>query len=76
MPSLKRLGLQSVAAWGYRSAAPLLNRTEAACGLSTILRAAQDFVLHYLPRGATRDSVVSGVPAGPADGLHATNPVI
>ncbi|HWZ50942.1 MAG TPA: carboxypeptidase-like regulatory domain-containing protein [Granulicella sp.] len=32
-----------------RSAAPLLNRTAAACGLPTILLAAQNFVSHYLP---------------------------
>jgi hypothetical protein len=36
-------------AWDCGSAAPLLNRTAAACGLPTILRAAQDFVSHYPP---------------------------
>ncbi len=38
----------TVPAWDCRSAAPLLNRPVAACGLPTILRAAQDFVSHYL----------------------------
>src|SRR5438067_23786 len=37
-------------AWDCGSAAPLLNRTAAACGLPTILRAAQDFVSHYQAR--------------------------
>jgi hypothetical protein len=37
-------------AWDCGSAAPLLNRTGAACGLLITLRAAQDFVSHYLPR--------------------------
>src|SRR5882757_1155889 len=43
-------------AWACGSAAPSLNRTGAACGLLTTLRAAQDFVSHYLPatRHATR----------------------
>ena len=45
-PSLK------AAAWAYQSAAPLLNRTGAACGPSIILRAVQDSVSHYPP--ATR----------------------
>ena len=43
---------------GCGSAAPLLNRTVAACGLPTTLRAAQFFVSHYLPttRHATQMS--------------------
>ncbi len=43
-------------AWACGSAAPSLNRTGAACGLLTTLRAAQDFVSLYLPatRHATR----------------------
>ena len=42
-------------AWDCGSAAPLLNRTGAACGLPTILRVGQDFVSHYAlkPRHAT-----------------------
>src|ERR1700723_1458589 len=36
-------------AWDCASAALLLNRTGAACGLPTTLRAAHDFVSHYLP---------------------------
>lgn len=35
-------------AWDCGSAAPLLNRMGAACGLSTTLRVAQDFVSHYV----------------------------
>ncbi len=34
-------------AWDCGSAAPLLNRMGAACGLSTTLHAEQDFVSHY-----------------------------
>src|ERR1700678_801098 len=43
-------------AWDCGSAVPSLNRTGAACGLLTTLRAAQDFVSHYLPmaRNATQ----------------------
>jgi hypothetical protein len=43
-------------AWDCGSAAPSLNRTGAACGLLTTLRAAQGFVSHYLPaaRNATQ----------------------
>ena len=36
-------------AWDCGSAAPLLNRTGAACGLLTTLREARDFASHYLP---------------------------
>src|SRR5215472_8748582 len=36
------------AAWDCLSAAPLSSRTVAVCGLPTTLRAAQDFVSHYL----------------------------
>src|SRR5580658_4546578 len=36
------------AAWDYRSVVPLLNRMGAACGLTTTLRAARDFVSRYL----------------------------
>src|ERR1700678_2662423 len=35
-------------AWDCGSAAPSLNRTGAACGLPTTLRAEQDFVSHYV----------------------------
>src|ERR1700678_4474200 len=44
---------QTVRAWAWDcgSAVPSLNRMGAACGLLTTLRAAQDFVSHYLSTG-------------------------
>src|SRR5216684_2993106 len=35
--------------WGFASVGLSSSRTGAACGLLTTLRAAQDFVSHYLP---------------------------
>ena len=53
-------------AWDCGSAAPSLNRTGAACGLLTTLRAGQDFVSHYLPKARNATQLCRQIALRPA----------